>query len=65
MISSTPGQNLEKQLNEHYGPGNEHYEDFCALIKQGLKEGWVASGELDGERYRRGRVCTTRVGTIS
>lgn len=57
-MSSTPGQDLERRLNETYGPGNEHYEDLCRLVKQGLDEGWVASGELDGEKYRRGRVHT-------
>ncbi|EME46939.1 hypothetical protein DOTSEDRAFT_169818 [Dothistroma septosporum NZE10] len=52
----TPGQALEKRLNEHYGPGNEYYEDFCTLIKQGLEEGWVATHEIDGPKYRRGRI---------
>jgi hypothetical protein len=53
---STPGAALESRLNRDYGPGNPYYEDFCTLIKQGLAEGWVASGELDGPKYRRGRI---------
>jgi hypothetical protein len=53
---STPGKALEERLNRDYGPGNPYYEDFCTLIKQGLAEGWVASGELDGPKYRRGRI---------
>ena len=54
--SSTPGKELEKRLNRDYGPGNEYYEDFCKLIKQGFEEGWVATGDLDHGKYRRGRV---------
>ena len=53
---STPGKALEERLNRDYGPGNPYYQDFCTLIKQGLQEGWVASGELDGPKYRRGRI---------
>jgi hypothetical protein len=53
---STPGAALEARLNRDYGPGNPYYEDFCTLIKRGLAEGWVASGELDGPKYRRGRI---------
>lgn len=53
---STPGKELEKRLNRDYGPGNEYYEDFCKLIKQGWEEGWVATGDLDRGIYRRGRV---------
>jgi hypothetical protein len=26
------------------------------LVKKGIDEGWAASGELDGPKYRRGRV---------
>jgi hypothetical protein len=53
----TPGAALEARLNREYGPGNVYYEDFCRYMRQGLKEGWVAQGELDGPRYRRGRIA--------
>ena len=53
---STPGKDLEKRLNHEYGPGNPYYEDFCKYIKQGFEEGWVATGDLDNGKYRRGRV---------
>ncbi|KXT08948.1 hypothetical protein AC579_10309 [Pseudocercospora musae] len=53
---STPGKELEGRLNREYGPGNPYYEDFCKYIKQGLQEGWVATGELDGPKYRRGKI---------
>lgn len=52
----TPGKELEQRLNRDYGPGNEYYEDFCKLIKQGWEEGWVATGDLDNGKYRRGRA---------
>lgn len=53
----TPGSALETRLNSEYGPGNVFYEDFCRYMRQGLKEGWVAQDELDGPRYRRGRIA--------
>ena len=52
----TPGKDLEQRLNRDYGPGNPFYEDFCSLVRTGIEEGWAASGELDGPKYRRGRV---------
>ncbi|KAK2043342.1 p-hydroxylaminobenzoate lyase [Colletotrichum somersetense] len=53
----TPGKALESRLNKYYGPGNCFYEDFCALIKQGLEEGWVAQTEIEGRKYRRGKIA--------
>lgn len=49
---------MEKYLNEHYGPGNPIYDDLCKYIRQGIynKEGWVATVELDGEKYRRSKI---------
>lgn len=52
----TPGKDLEAKLNEKYGPGNPYYEDLCSYIRQGVEEGWVAQTELDGPKYRRGRI---------
>lgn len=51
----TPGHELEAYLNEHYGPGNEYYEDFCTYIRRAVKEkeGWVATIEMDGSVYTR------------
>lgn len=34
----TPGQELEKRLNEQYGPGNPYFEDFCAYVRQGISD---------------------------
>ncbi|TVY80553.1 hypothetical protein LSUE1_G003250 [Lachnellula suecica] len=53
----TPGKALEATLNTTYGPGTPYYSDFCALIKQGLSEGWVANIEVDGPKYRRSKIC--------
>ncbi|GKT56235.1 p-hydroxylaminobenzoate lyase [Colletotrichum tofieldiae] len=56
-FDSTPGKALESRLNKDYGPGNPFYEDFCAMIKQGLEEGWVAQTEIEGRKYRRGKIA--------
>lgn len=56
-IRRTPGHELEAYLNTHYGPGNAYYDDFCSLIKEGVQQGWVARTELDGPRYRRGKIA--------
>ena len=55
---STPGHDLESHLNTHYGPGNPFYEDFCTFIRRGIleKEGWCATIEMDGPKYRRSKV---------
>jgi hypothetical protein len=60
----TPGKDLERRLNRHYGPGNAFYEDFCDLVKKGIDEGWAASGELDGPKYRRGRISLPTAETL-
>ena len=57
MDTRTPGTELEARLNTDYGPGNPYYEDFCKYIKQGLDEGWVATTEMDGKKYRRGKIA--------
>lgn len=56
-FARTPGKDLERRLNHDYGPGNAFYDDFCDLVKKGIDEGWAASGELDGPKYRRGRIA--------
>ncbi|KAM0709790.1 hypothetical protein Q7P35_003831 [Cladosporium inversicolor] len=60
----TPGKDLERRLNRNYGPGNAFYEDFCDLVKKGIDEGWAASGELDGPKYRRGRIALPSAETL-
>ena len=65
VFSSTPGKDLEKMLNEKYGPGNSYYEDFCKYIREGIAhdEGWVATVELDGPKYRRSKVALPKAET--
>ncbi|KAK8045457.1 hypothetical protein PG993_005481 [Apiospora rasikravindrae] len=53
----TPGKELEARLNQTHGPGTPYYEDLCRYIREGLDEGWVASLEVDGRRYRRGKIA--------
>ncbi|ETI25106.1 hypothetical protein G647_04477 [Cladophialophora carrionii CBS 160.54] len=53
----TPGHELEARLNATHGPGTPYYDAFRSFILAGLKEGWVAQTELDGPRYRRGRIA--------
>ncbi|PLN80398.1 hypothetical protein BDW42DRAFT_113940 [Aspergillus taichungensis] len=52
----TPGQDLEKFLNQNYGPGTPYYDDISQLARQGLTDGWAANVELDGPKYRRSRI---------
>jgi len=55
----TPGKDLEARLNKDYGVGNHFYDTFCSLIRNAItnNEGWVATEEVDGPKYRRSRVA--------
>ncbi|KAF3043795.1 hypothetical protein E8E12_010359 [Didymella heteroderae] len=53
----TPGKDLEKYLNTHYGPGNAIYEDLCSLTRKGVEEGWAANINIDGRHYRRSKIA--------
>lgn len=59
----TPGKDLESRLNKDYGPGNRYFEEFCYYIKSGLTEGWVAQTEIDGKKYRRGKIALPSAAT--
>ncbi|KAI0470639.1 p-hydroxylaminobenzoate lyase [Xylariaceae sp. FL0804] len=59
----TPGKELEARLNRDYGPGNAYYDEFCALIREGLGEGWVGETEISGRKYRRGRIALPSAAT--
>jgi hypothetical protein len=50
---------LETLLNTKYGPGNPYYEDLCKYIRQGIQndEGWCATIEMDGPKYRRSKIA--------
>jgi hypothetical protein len=55
--SRTPGKDLEKYLNTHYGSGNPIYEDLCRLTRKGVEEGWAANIDIDGRHYRRSKIA--------
>jgi hypothetical protein len=53
----TAGDVLERWLNETHGPGTPVYDELAAMIVDGVRGGWAANVELDGRRYRRGRIA--------
>ncbi|GAB0136822.1 hypothetical protein EsDP_00005110 [Epichloe bromicola] len=53
----TPGKDLEDRLNRDFGPGTPFYDDLCAYIRAGLRQGWVAETDISGPNYRRGKVA--------
>ncbi len=53
----TAGIDVEQWLNKTYGPGSGLYDELAALIKAGVEEGWAANIEINGQRYRRSRIC--------
>lgn len=53
----TAGTEVERWLNERYGPGSELYETLADLVKKGVRDGWAASAEIDGPLYRRSRIA--------
>lgn len=57
MSIRTPGTPLETYLNTTYSETSPFYTGLRDLILAGLSEKWLASIALDGERYRRSRLC--------
>ena len=53
----TAGKDLEDWLNATYGPGTDFFDDVSRLVRQGVREGWAASAEVDGPHYRRSRIA--------
>lgn len=53
----TPGTEVERWLNQAYGPGSELYETLAGLVKKGVRDGWAANVEIDGPVYRRSRIA--------
>jgi hypothetical protein len=53
----TPGTAVEQWLNRTYGPGSDLYDDLARLIKAGVEGGWAANIAVDGQHYRRSRIC--------
>ncbi|KAF1922417.1 uncharacterized protein M421DRAFT_426923 [Didymella exigua CBS 183.55] len=59
----TPGKDLEKYLNTHYGAGNPIYEDLCSLTRRGVEEGWAANIDINGRNYRRSKIALPKEDT--
>ena len=53
----TPGTEVERWLNEKYGPDSELYRTLAGLVKMGVQDGWAANIEIDGPSYRRSRIA--------
>jgi len=53
----TLGEELEVWLNKTYAPGSAMYDDLARMIRDGVRDGWAADTEVDGRKYRRGRLA--------
>jgi hypothetical protein len=53
----TTGTDVERWLNDKYGPDSELYRTLAELVKKGVEDGWAANVELDGPVYRRSRIA--------
>lgn len=61
----TAGTEVERWLNEKYGPGSALYEELAALVKAGVRDGWAANVEIQGPKYRRSRLCDPTAETLN
>jgi len=53
----TAGEELEAWLNETHGPGTALWDDLAGMVTAGVNDGWAANIEIDGPKYRRGRIA--------
>jgi hypothetical protein len=53
----TAGTEVERWLNEKYGPSSALYRTLADLVKMGVEDGWAANIEVDGPSYRRSRIA--------
>ena len=53
----TAGTEVERWLNQKYGPGSELYQTLATLVTKGVEDGWAANIEIDGPAYRRSRIA--------
>ena len=51
------GAELEVRLNGTYKPGSALYDDLARMVRDGVRDGWAADVEVDGPKYRRGRLA--------
>ncbi|MEJ8840644.1 4-hydroxylaminobenzoate lyase [Ramlibacter sp. AN1133] len=53
----TTSTEVERWLNQKYGPDSELYRTLARLVKKGVEDGWAANVEIDGPVYRRSRLA--------
>ena len=53
----TTGTEVERWLNQKYGPESELYMTLARLVKRGVADGWAANVEIEGPTYRRSRIA--------
>lgn len=53
----TASTEVERWLNQKYGPDSELYQTLARLVTKGVQDGWAANVALDGEVYRRSRIA--------
>ncbi|MEM5432992.1 DUF4863 family protein [Cupriavidus oxalaticus] len=52
----TAGTEVERWLNQKYGPDSELYQTLSRLVRKGVEDGWAANIAIDGPSYRRSRI---------
>ncbi|WP_426230389.1 DUF4863 family protein [Pararhizobium sp. DWP3-4] len=52
----TPGEDMERWLNDTHRPGSPVYEDLAVRVRRGVEHGWAANIEIAGRHYRRSRL---------
>jgi len=60
----TTGTEVERWLNDKYGPGSELYDTLARLVRRGVEEGWAANVQIDGPHYRRSRLAEPSAHTL-
>lgn len=53
----TASSEVERWLNQKYGPDSELYQTLARLVTKGVQDGWAANVALDGPAYRRSRIA--------
>ena len=53
----TASTEVERWLNQKYGPDSELYQTLARLVQKGIEDGWAANVEIDGPHYRRSRIA--------
>jgi hypothetical protein len=53
----TAGTEVERWLNQKYGPESELFQAVARLVRKGVRDGWAANVEIEGPAYRRSRIA--------